>query len=55
MIQFYSKIVDLIDKEADEYSIALLIKAMKQFQDKGDKWSKIDEQIAPLINNPHNL
>jgi len=33
---------DLIDEETDKYSITLLTKAMEEFQDKGDKWSKIE-------------
>ena len=51
----YNKIDNLIEKEADEYSIALLTKAMEQLQDKGDKLNKIDEQITILINDPHEL
>ena len=46
---------ELIDKEVDEYSVALLIKAMEQLQSKGDKLNKINEQITTLIDDPHEL
>ena len=46
---------ELIDNEVDDYSVALLTKAMDQLKSKGDKLNKIDEQIATLINDPHEL
>ena len=46
---------ELIDKEVDEYSAVLLIKAMEQLQSKGDKLNEIDEQIATQIVDPHEL
>ena len=39
----------------DEYSIALLTKAMEQLQDKCDKLNKIDEHIITLIDEPQGL
>ncbi|XP_065909781.1 uncharacterized protein [Dysidea avara] len=53
--RLYNKIDDLVDKEVDEYSIALLTKAMEQLQDKCDKLNKIDEQIITLIDEPQGL
>ena len=44
-----------MSKEENEYSVALLTKAMEQLKSKGDKLNKIDEQIATLINDPHAL
>ena len=35
-----------MSKEVDEYSVAILTKAMEQLKSKGDKLNKIDEQIA---------
>ena len=53
--RLYNKIDALIDSEIDDYSIALLSKAMDQLKDKGDKLDKIDEEIVSLINDPHEL
>jgi len=50
-----SSIDDLIEKEVDSYSIALLSKAMEQLKDKRNKLNKIDEQIVTLINDPYDL
>ena len=49
------KVDELIYKEVDNYSVALLIKAMEQLKSKGDQLNKIDEQIATLIDDPHEL
>ena len=53
--RLYNKVDELIYKEVDDYSVALLIKAMEQLKSKGDKLNKIDEQIATLIDDPHEL
>ena len=50
--RLYNKVDELMSKEEDEYSVALLTKAMEQLKSKGDKLNKIDEQIATLINDP---
>ena len=55
MTRICNKVDELIDKEVDEYSVALLIKAMEQFQSKGDKLNEINEQITTLIDDPHEL
>lgn len=46
---------ELIDKEVDKYSIALLTKTLEQLQSKGDKLNIVDEQIVTLVNDPYEL
>ena len=53
--RIYNKVDKSINKEVDEYSVALLIKAMEQLQSKGNKLNKIDEQITTLFDDPHEL
>jgi len=53
--RIYNKIDNLIEQEADDYSIPLLTKAMEQLLDKADKLYKIHDQITSLINDPHEL
>ena len=53
--RLYNKVDELIYNEVDDYSVALLIKAMEQLKSKGDKLNKIDEQITTLIDDPHEL
>ena len=44
-----------MEKDVDEYCIALLSKAIEQLTDKQDKLEKTDKQIATLISDPQEL